>query len=163
MRKVILALVTLGLSSGVAVADRHNGGWSGGSHGGGRVIVHNNNSSHFGGSHYTGARNWNSGTRNWSGGVRVVPHGRTYSRGYIARRPIYVQRPVIRHRYFNYYQRPSIIVENYNAMDGYTWVPGQWQWSGVEWIWQPGHYEPIADSSYYDSGYNDYNDGYYTE
>src|SRR4051812_3108207 len=99
MRKVILALVTLGLSSGVALADRHHGGWSGGSHGGGRVIVHSSG-------HNSG---W-SGARNWSGGVRVVPHNRYYgNRTYVARRPIYVQRPVIRHRYFNYYQRPSII------------------------------------------------------
>ena len=73
----------------------------------------------------------------------------------MVRRPIYVQRPVIRYRYYNYYQRPQVIVENYPARAGYYWVAGQWTWSGYEWTWQPGHYEP--DQSY---NYNyDYNAG----
>ena len=147
MRKVILALVSVGLMSGVAAADRHHGGWSGG----GRVTAHDNHNNHG----------------SWSGGVRVTPHrnfveNRNYHRSWnrggsyvrVARRPIYVQRPVIRHRYFNYYQRPAIIVENYNPMEGYIWVPGQWQWSGYEWIWQPGHYEVDANYNYgYYDGY----------
>ena len=70
------------------------------------------------------------------------------------RRPIYVSRPVIHERYYNYYRRPAIIVENYNAMPGYYWVAGGWTWDGAEWIWQPGHYEP--DPNYVDSGYDSY-------
>src|ERR1041384_4379858 len=70
------------------------------------------------------------------------------------RRPTFVSRPVIRHRYFNYYQRPALIVENYNAMAGYYWVPGHWEWSGYEWIWQPGHYQP--DPNYVDPYYDNY-------
>lgn len=76
----------------------------------------------------------------------------------VVRRPIYVQRPRIAYRYYNYYQRPAVIAENYAPMTGYYWVPGQWQWSGYEWIWQPGHYEP-------DPAYNSYNyaPGYYPQ
>lgn len=71
------------------------------------------------------------------------------------RRPIYVSRPVIRQRYYDYRYRPSLIVESYPARDGYYWVAGQWTWNGGEWIWTPGHYEP--DPSYYNQ---DYYDGY---
>lgn len=39
-------------------------------------------------------------------------------------------------------RRPAVIVESYPAMAGYVWVAGQWTWSGYEWIWMPGHYEP---------------------
>ncbi len=68
------------------------------------------------------------------------------------RRPIYVQRPRIAVRYFDHYQRPTVLVEDYPAMAGYLWVAGQWSWSGYEWLWTPGHYEP--DPSYgYDAGY----------
>lgn len=76
-------------------------------------------------------------------------------RVYAMRRPIYVQRPAIRYRYFNYYQRPAVMVENYPARDGYYWVAGQWQWSGYEWTWQPGHYEP--DPNYQYNNNYDYN------
>ena len=72
---------------------------------------------------------------------------RSYSQRYQPQRRIYVQRPVIRHRYYNYYQRPAIIVENYAPMTGYYWVPGQWDWNGYEWLWTPGHYE--LDPAYY--------------
>jgi hypothetical protein len=66
-----------------------------------------------------------------------------------------VQRPVIRYRYYDYYQRPTILVENYPAKPGYIWVAGQWTWSGYEWIWQPGHYQPAPayDQPYYDGHY----------
>ena len=98
------------------------------------------------------------------GGVRVTPTYRghytrpVYTSGYryhtnYARRPIYVQRPVIRTHYYDVRYRPQIIVENYPARDGYYWVAGQWTWSGYEWLWTPGHYEPIE--SYY-PGYPGY-------
>lgn len=84
-----------------------------------------------------------------------------------ARRPIYVQRPVIRYRYYNYYQRPALIVENYPAMDGYTWVAGHWDWNGSEWLWNPGHYEPNTPDAPHAYGEgdithnSDYNSDYY--
>ena len=44
--------------------------------------------------------------------------------------------------------------ENYDAMAGYYWVPGHWEWSGYEWTWQPGHYQP--DPNYVESYYDNY-------
>ena len=84
---------------------------------------------------------------------RVVVHNapRYHS---VVRRPIFVARPVIHQRYFSYYQRPALIVENYSATPGYFWVPGAWSWNGYEWIWQPGHYQP--DPNYIDPGYEGY-------
>jgi hypothetical protein len=128
-----------------------------------------------------GGGNWGG---NWSGGVsvrpapvrvvqpRVVVQSRPVyvQRTRVVRRPIYVQRPTIQYRYYDYYSRPAVIAENYPAMDGYYWVAGQWTWSGYEWSWQPGHYEPYAqqqyDTGYYDQSYNQgydqsYNQGYY--
>lgn len=71
------------------------------------------------------------------------------------RRPIYVQRPTITYRYYDYYQRPALIAENYAAMPGYYWVAGQWSWNGYEWIWTPGHYEPDPNySGYYSNSYD---------
>jgi hypothetical protein len=67
---------------------------------------------------------------------------RSYNRGYYSRG--YYP------RYYNYYQRPALLVENYPPMAGYYWVTGYWYWSGYEWLWQPGHYEP---SPVYDYGY----------
>jgi len=138
------------------------------------------------------ADRWRGDTRHAPGGVTVSPsrgyyqqgprytreRPRHYNRGYTARpmyryrymrRPIYVQRPVVQYRYHDYYQRPAVLAENYNAMPGYYWVAGQWSWNGYEWTWQAGHYEPdpnaqgyysnTAGSSYcdnpqYDSSYN---------
>jgi hypothetical protein len=96
--------------------------------------------------------------------TRNVPH---YTSSYYVhrpayryvRRPIYVQRPTIAVRYYNYYQRPAVIAENYSAMPGYYWVAGQWNWNGYEWIWTPGHYHP--DPSYSDYYSNSYDSTYY--
>jgi len=136
MRRIIMfALLCLTMVGGVASADRYRG----------------------------------PSVRDHRGGVSVQPryeyrqsYRPTYRQSYVRptyrqnyvrydRHPIYVQRPAIRYHYYNYYQRPSVIVENYPAMTGYYWVAGQWTWSGYEWIWMPGHYEP--DPQYYDSGY----------
>jgi hypothetical protein len=24
-----------------------------------------------------------------------------------------------------------------------VWVRGGWQWNGYEWIWYPGHFQPV--------------------
>jgi hypothetical protein len=150
-RVLVLTALALGLSGGVALADRHHGGgWRGG------------------------------GSAAWHGGVTVRPSAParvyynrptyynrpayySYSRPRFVRRPIYVTAPAIRYHYYNYYQRPSIVVENYPARDGYIWVAGQWSWDGYEWRWTPGHYEPDANwvdpNASYDYSY-DYNAGY---
>jgi hypothetical protein len=147
-----LAALAVALSSGAAFADRHGGSHGGGGRsGGGRSsgsVIHEQR----------GGGNWNH-----SGGVTVRSMGRenhvhyntnrVYRGGYrssFVRRPIYVRRPVIRERYFDFRIRPRIIVEDYAPMAGYYWVSGQWSWDGYEWMWQPGHYEPDAS---YDAGY----------
>jgi hypothetical protein len=136
MRRIILfALLALTMLGGVAAADRYRG------HHDGR----------YRGSAYVQRRYPRSVYRSQP---RYYHNTRYYQpRVHVVRRPIYVQRPVIRYRYYNYYQRPAVIAENYSPMTGYYWVPGQWTWNGYEWIWQAGHYEPDAayDSSYYDT------------
>ena len=161
-----LTALALGLSGGVALADRggdHRGGSDhraapqptvvvrdhhearGGFRGGGSVVVHDR-------------RGWDGGGRGFVRNDGYRHDGYRYA-GYrhIERRPIFVSRPVIRERYYNYYRRPALIVENYNTMPGYYWVAGTWTWDGAEWVWQPGHYQP--DPSYVDQGYG-YSDGY---
>jgi hypothetical protein len=136
MKRILLSFLALGLLTGVASADRHRGG--------------------------RGRHDHNRGGVTWSGGVTVrttpvrvhqQPRRVYVERTRVVRRPIYVQRPRIQYRYYNYYQRPVVIAENYDAMPGYFWVPGQWSWSGAEWVWYQGHYEPdpnYVDNSYYD-------------
>jgi hypothetical protein len=107
-------------------------------------------------------REWNGGgrgndvvrdRRDWERGGRGIARNEARFRR-VDRRPIYLSRPVIRERYYDYDRRPSVIVENYNPMAGYYWVAGGWTWNGVEWIWQAGHYQP--DPSYVDQGYDGY-------
>jgi hypothetical protein len=164
--------LALGLSSGVALADRdHRGGdhrpvytehrsapqvvrdhreYRGG------AVIHNGGNGGF--NRTTVVREGRPYYRD-HGGSRVVIRGERFHPYYhnVVRRPIYVSRPIIRARYYDYYRRPSIIVENYGPRAGYYWVAGQWSWNGYEWLWQPGHYEP--DPNYvdqaYDSGYYD--------
>jgi hypothetical protein len=166
MRKIIpLTALVLGLSGGVALADRDHGRGGerhsapqnhvvvrGDHHASGAVVVRD----HRGG--YNGYRGGYNGYNGYRGGYNghVVVHNAPRYHG-VVRRPIFVARPVIHRRYFSYYQRPSLIVENYSAMPGYFWVPGTWTWNGYEWIWQPGHYQP--DPNYIDPGYDAY-DGY---
>lgn len=155
LKLIPLTALALGLSSGVASAD-HRGGdrW----HGGNRTVVERRQVT----------RDWRGGGGGgyvardrggyWRGGGRVIVRDRPYYGGYgyhnVVRRPIFVSRPIIRHRYFDYYRRPALVVENYAPMSGYYWVPGHWEWSGYEWIWQPGHYQP--DPNYVDPGYDGY-------
>jgi hypothetical protein len=174
MKLIPLTALALGLSSGVALADRHGGDHRsfGGDHraaviehrapaevrdhrggnvvfrGGGNVVVR-------------GGGDWHRGgvvvRDGWHGGGRVFVN-RGYSRPYyhnVVRRPIFVNRPFIGVHYYNYYRRPALIVENFAPMAGYYWVPGHWSWDGYEWQWQPGHYQP--DPNYVDSGYYDDN------
>jgi hypothetical protein len=158
LKLIPLTALALGLSSGVALADRHGGDHRGGDH---RVTVQH------GGSHVVRDHRGSTvvvrdrgGRGDWHGGSRVIirngpSHGGWY-RNHVVRRPIFVSRPIIRDRYYNYYRRPALVVENYAPMNGYYWVAGQWSWNGYEWVWQPGHYQP--DPNYVDPAYND---GYY--
>jgi len=138
----------------VVIRDRGNYGGHGG-HGGDVVVRDRGNYGGYGHSGYGGnvvirdRGNYRSYGHGGYGGRVVVNEGPRFSGGY--RRPIYVSRPVIRERYYDYYRRPALIVENYNPMAGYFWVAGGWSWTGYEWTWQPGHYEP--DPNYYDGSY----------
>ncbi len=167
MKRIIpLALIALTLSGGVALADRDRGRGRDTSHRSGGTVV--------------------TPTR---GHDRVRYDDRRYDRRYDNRRadrrdrvvrvqrarPTFrnnrfyfaggnyqtYQRPVIQYRYRNYYQRPSLIVENTQPVSGYLWVQGNWQWDGYEWQWMPGHYE--VDASYQDPYYegSSYEEPYY--
>jgi hypothetical protein len=176
MRKIIpLTALVLGLSGGVALADRDHG--RGGErhsapqnhaaqnhavvndHRGSSAVVVRDHRDGYNGGGYNGG-GYNRGSYNRAGYVgyrggynaRVVVNAPRFHG--VVRRPIFVARPVIHQRYFSYYQRPSLIVENYNSRSGYFWVPGTWTWSGYEWIWQPGHYQP--DPNYIEPGYDSY-------
>ena len=162
-RIIISALVALTAFGGVAAADGYRGRST--HHAQGGVTVSPSRGQYSQRGHYS-QRSYPRGTYQQRGHYQQAPrynYGRydrgRYDRGryvsrphaHVVRRPIYVQRPVIRHRYYNYYQRPALIVENYAPMAGYYWVAGQWNWNGYEWIWMPGHYEP--DPNYYDYSY----------
>ena len=179
MRKILpLTALVLGLSGGVALADHGRGGDHRSApqqqrntaveHHSAPVAVRDHRSAPSVNRGYDRGgydRGYNRGYVNRSYGNRgYVNRGYVNNVGYrgyggrgVVRRPIYVSRPYIGHRYFNYYQRPSLIVESYNATPGYFWVAGNWTWDGAEWIWQPGHYQP--DPNYIDSAYG-YDNGY---
>jgi hypothetical protein len=166
MKLLPLTALALSLSGGVALAD-HRGGDHRGSYehrGASQVVVRDHRDWHGNGGYIRERHDVHGG---WNGGGRVVFRNDGYRHDgyrndgyrYVSRRPIYVSRPIIRERYYNYYRRPALIVESYNTMPGYYWVAGTWTWDGAEWIWQPGHYEP--DQSYVDPGYGPgYDSGY---
>jgi hypothetical protein len=133
MRRIItIAFLCLASLGGVASADRghHHRTPTVREHRGGGVSVHPTRRHVQPNRRYVQPRN-----------RYTRPHYRSNVR--VVHRPIYVRhRPVIRYRYYNYYQRPALVVENPAPLAGYYWVRGSWQWNGAEWIWQPGHYEP---------------------
>jgi len=145
-RILVLSVMTLAVLGGVASADRHrgrgHGRWSGGWSGG-----------------------WNASVRVNAPRVvvtqpRVVVQQRPVyvQHTRVVRRPIYVAAPRLRVRYYNYYQQPTVLAENYQPMTGYYWVAGQWNWDGYEWRWTAGHYEPdpnYVDPSYSQPSYDD--------
>lgn len=153
MRRIFMfALLALTLAGGVASADPYRyRGYGARDHRGG-VYVQRSYPRH----HYRPTYSSRYVTR---------PYVRSYVRPYVqpyvrvVRRPIYVQAPVIRYRYYNYYQRPALIAENPRPIAGYLWVPGQWQWNGYEWIWRAGHYMP--DAAYDNYGYDNTPSSYY--
>jgi len=160
MKRIItLAAIALGLSGGVALADRSNGGRGGRSevrdHRNDRPVVRNNDRRD---------NRWRGNDNRWRGNdnrrydnrtrVRVVRErpsfrgNRFYFSGGTYRE---YHRPVINVRYRDYYRRPALIVENYDPMPGYLWIQGSWNWTGYEWSWVPGHYE--VDQNYQDDAY----------
>jgi hypothetical protein len=158
-RIIMMTLAALTLSGGVALADRDRGHDRRDHRD--RVERRDHNR------HDRGVRvdrnrgRWDRGDRRvdrsrYNGGVRVTRSRPTFRNNtfYFAggHSRVY-NRPVIRHRYRNYYQRPTIIVENYDPVPGYVWVAGQWNWNGYEWMWINGHYEV-------DANYDGYGDGY---
>ena len=154
MKRIIFsALVALTAFGGVASADRGHGNPR---HAQGGVTVTPSSRGQWNRGYDNRARTYNRG------------YTRGYNRGYVSRpayryvrRPIYVRRPVIRYHYYNYYQRPAVLVENYSSMPGYYWVAGQWNWDGYEWIWTPGYYAPDPNAQGYYS--NSYSNGYYEQ
>lgn len=54
-------------------------------------------------------------------------------------------RPQSSYYYNDYNVQPAPYVEDVHDVAGYTWVPGNWQWSGYEWTWVSGYYQPIAN------------------
>jgi hypothetical protein len=157
-RILVLSALTLAMVGGVASADRGRRHWK---------------------QHHRGGVSWSGGVMVSGPRIvapRVVVQSRPVyvQRPHVVRRPIYVQAPAIRVRYYNYYQRPAVIAENYNTMPGYYWVAGSWSWNGYEWMWTAGHYEPdpnYVEQSYdyppsydgsYDQGYS-YDNNYYND
>jgi hypothetical protein len=165
MRRImLLALTALTITGGSALADRHHGGRGGHANNGRagwsqrqttRVHV-NNVRVNNGRTNNARASRFRNYDRSRYRVVRVnrsrpaYRNGRFYFAGGFYRT---YSRPVINVRYTNYYVRPRPIVENYAAVPGYIWIAGQWQWTGVEWNWVPGHYD--IDTAYQDN----YSDG----
>jgi hypothetical protein len=149
MKKIILSALVLALTGGAAMADRGHGGGRASGHASGGVTVHSNGGFRGGAVAHENRGGFRGGAvvhenRGWNRGGVVVHENRGWARegyrhGY--RENIWLPRPVIREHYYNYGYRPSLIVEDYGARDGYIFVRGNWQWNGYEWIWQPGHYE----------------------
>lgn len=171
MRKIIpLALMALTLMGGSALADR--GRWDRDHHNrpGGTVV----RDARWRGDQRTYNRNHDRRVYRNERIYRNHDRDRYRRRVVVQRRPVYVNngrfvfggsyyraysRPVIRQRYYDYRYRPQIIVENYDAVPGYIWVRGSWNWNGYEWLWTPGHYEPDpAYQQWY--GYDTDGDGY---
>jgi hypothetical protein len=153
MRKLSLALLALVLTTSVASADRGRRGDRDNRRGHdrdrgrdrGSVVVRVDNDRHH--------RDRRPARRVVHRPVHIR-NGSFHFHGGVVRR---WRAPVITQRYYDYRVQPAPIVENYDAMPGYVWHPGQWQWSGREWSWMPGHYDVAPDHGQqygYDQGYD---------
>ena len=121
MRRILgLTFVVSLFSFGPAWADRdhrHGGGGGGGEfHGGGHAVAHGHVHARGGPVRIVGGRYM------FPGGVVRVYH-----------EPHHVH-------FYNVHTRPAVLVENYEPMEGYVWVRGNWRWGGSEWMWTPGYY-----------------------
>jgi hypothetical protein len=147
MKRIIITLLALVTLGGVASADRGRRG----------PVVRDHRTWNAPARTYQPQRTYSRPSYTYS-----RPSVRVYSQPRYVRHRVYVRQPVLQYRYTNYYQRPTLISENYPTMPGYYWVAGQWQWNGYEWTWQAGHYEPDPSYSgdYYYQGTYD-NGAYY--
>src|SRR5437763_1262418 len=137
-RHLILTVLTMAALCGTAAADHRHGGWGHGGGGWGRS---------------SGGVRWHAGVSVQTARMFVEPRIVVQQpRVRVVRRPIFVRAPQIRVHYYDYYQQPVVLTENYPARDGYYWVAGQWTWTGYEWTWQAGHYEPAQQPAYYEQG-----------
>jgi hypothetical protein len=164
MKRIIpMALIALTLSGGIALADRDRGRGRDVSHHSGGVVV--NPTRGHDRVRYDNNRRYDNrryDNRRYDRTVRVERSRPTFrnNRFYFAGGNYQTyQRPVIRYRYRNYYQRPAVVVENIQPVSGYIWIAGNWQWDGYEWQWIAGHYE--VDQSYSEPYYDDYQEPVY--
>ncbi|MBL9012695.1 MAG: hypothetical protein JNL83_00870 [Myxococcales bacterium] len=157
MKRIItLTALVLGLTGGIAAADRGRDGWRDRD----RINDRRDNNRWDRRDNRWDRRDsrWDRRDNRWDRRDRVRVnrvrpwfrdgrwhfHGNTY-RSYT--------RPVINVRYRDYYRRPALVVENYDPVPGYIWVQGNWSWNGYEWVWLSGRYE--IDQSYNDGYYDD--------
>ncbi|HLL21054.1 MAG TPA: hypothetical protein VK427_02935 [Kofleriaceae bacterium] len=160
MKRIILSALALVLAGGVASADRWYGNRDTSRHSGGTVVREHRGDYVDRGYRRDNYRRDNYRRDNYRDGYR--------DRVRYERRPVYVNngrfvfhggttrvynRPVIRHRYYDYRYRPQIVAENYDPVPGYIWIQGNWNWNGYEWVWTNGYYAP--DPSYTDDYYYD--------
>ena len=169
MKRIItLTALVLGLTGGIAAADRGRDGWVRDHRDGDRWDRRDRGWDN----RWDRRARWDrldrrdrvvrvERVRPWFRDNRWYFHGGTYRQ---------YHRPVINVRYRDYYRRPALVVENYDPVPGYIWVQGNWNWNGYEWIWVSGRYE--IDTNYNDGYYNgghcgdghcddyDYNNGY---
>ncbi len=151
MKRILtLTAIALGLSSGVALADRH--------YGGGRAEIRDHRGDNV--RYRQDNRRWNRGYRN---NARVVQANRVRptfrnNRFYFGDNTYRAyHRPVINVRYRDYSRRPTMIIENYDPVPGYFWSQGNWEWNGYEWTWIPGHYEVDTNHDHQVVNGNQYN------
>ena len=175
MRRILsLSVLALVLSGGAAFADRggnvrdHRGGsvsspGSRGSHGGNGGFIDRGAHGGRGGNGGfidRGSRSgYNSGNYNRGGFNRG-----SYNTGHASRRPVYLNNGRFNFgggvsigwnvpattRHYDYRYRPTAVLETPQPVAGYLWVPGQWRWTGYEWSWSAGYYQPDPA---YQSGY----------
>ena len=188
MRRILsLSALALVLTAGVAMADRggggrdHRGGGSSyGSRGNAGVGSHRGGSSDYnrGGGYNRGGSYNRGGGYNRGSSYSTGGHRDGYGGGYVrspARRSVYLNngrydfgggvsfgwRAPVTTRHYDYRSRPMAIAESPQPVAGYIWVPGQWRWSGYEWTWSAGYYQPdpaypTGSGTGYPPGYGGY-------
>ncbi|MBX3156297.1 MAG: hypothetical protein KF773_09890 [Deltaproteobacteria bacterium] len=150
MRRLLLVMIGLCLFGGVAAADRHR------DHRDNRGGGYRDNRGGYRDNRRADYRTRRVVQRNHvyhNNGRYVFANGRSFA----------YTRPVIRHRYYDVRVRPRVLVESYQTVPGYVWVPGNWRWDGYEWQWMAGSYQVDTRYTYYDGGGYTYNGVYYDE
>ena len=167
-RTLTLIVLALTLSGGVALANPRGGG---NHRGNGGVFVRGNRGGGVVRDHRGNGGFVDNGYRGGNGGGVRYRGGNYQNQRLVVRRPVFqrdgwfdfggfrhgYRYPVIRGSFTNHHYRPALLVENYQAVPGYIWTPGEWRWDGYQWTWIPGHYDVdsgyASGSTYVDSGY----------